>query len=204
MKSLNPHTVSHQSLPPPRELSNKLHNTFSSSNTSFVFCVVQNPNFAIYARTNTGSRVYWIINSHHASLSSSNLSVCFQGIEYLYENHLLKTDEHDVAQFLYKGEGLNKTAIGECSMLSHESRDVISRFLPSRWLLGREEAIQRESAESFRRTPRLHKPHPGASFKVNKLDQNLFKTFLSVCLVFPSSRPMLLSRFIRSRIKLKF
>lgn len=35
------------------------------------------------------------------------------GIEYLYENHLLKTDEQDVAQFLYKGEGLNKTAIGE-------------------------------------------------------------------------------------------
>jgi hypothetical protein len=35
------------------------------------------------------------------------------GIEYLYENHLLRTDPKDVAQFLYKGEGLNKTAIGE-------------------------------------------------------------------------------------------
>ena len=35
------------------------------------------------------------------------------GIEYLYENHLLKTDAQDVAQFLYKGEGLNKTAIGK-------------------------------------------------------------------------------------------
>ncbi|CAO1300560.1 unnamed protein product [Diamesa serratosioi] len=36
-----------------------------------------------------------------------------KGIEYLYENHLLKTDAQDVAQFLYKGEGLNKTAIGD-------------------------------------------------------------------------------------------
>jgi Sec7 domain len=36
-----------------------------------------------------------------------------KGIEYLYENHLLKIDAQDVAQFLYKGEGLNKTAIGE-------------------------------------------------------------------------------------------
>jgi Sec7 domain len=38
----------------------------------------------------------------------------FAGIEYLYENHLLRTDPKDVAQFLYKGEGLNKTAIGKC------------------------------------------------------------------------------------------
>lgn len=36
-----------------------------------------------------------------------------KGIEYLYENHLLKHDPQDVAQFLYKGEGLNKTAIGK-------------------------------------------------------------------------------------------
>ena len=36
----------------------------------------------------------------------------YVGIEYLYENHLLKHDPQDVAQFLYKGEGLNKTAIG--------------------------------------------------------------------------------------------
>lgn len=35
------------------------------------------------------------------------------GIEYLYENGLLKHDPKDVAQFLYKGEGLNKTAIGK-------------------------------------------------------------------------------------------
>lgn len=34
------------------------------------------------------------------------------GIEYLCENHLLRMDALDVALFLYKGEGLNKTAIG--------------------------------------------------------------------------------------------
>uniref|UniRef100_A0A182QFS1 Cytohesin-1 n=1 Tax=Anopheles farauti TaxID=69004 RepID=A0A182QFS1_9DIPT len=36
-----------------------------------------------------------------------------KGIEFLYENQLLRTDAQDVAQFLYKGEGLNKTAIGD-------------------------------------------------------------------------------------------
>ena len=40
------------------------------------------------------------------------------GIEYLYENHLLKHDPQDVAQFLYKGEGLNKTAIGNLFFLA--------------------------------------------------------------------------------------
>lgn len=37
----------------------------------------------------------------------------FQGIEYLIEHGLLKDTPEDVAQFLYKGEGLNKTAIGD-------------------------------------------------------------------------------------------
>ncbi|XP_022091383.1 cytohesin-1-like isoform X3 [Acanthaster planci] len=36
-----------------------------------------------------------------------------KGIEYLIENELLKETPEDVAQFLYKGEGLNKTAIGD-------------------------------------------------------------------------------------------
>ncbi|XP_038064245.1 cytohesin-1-like [Patiria miniata] len=36
-----------------------------------------------------------------------------KGIEYLIENELLKNTPEDVAQFLYKGEGLNKTAIGD-------------------------------------------------------------------------------------------
>ncbi|PRD24997.1 UNVERIFIED_CONTAM: Cytohesin-1 [Trichonephila clavipes] len=36
-----------------------------------------------------------------------------KGIEYLIEHGLLKDTPEDVAQFLYKGEGLNKTAIGD-------------------------------------------------------------------------------------------
>jgi cytohesin len=36
-----------------------------------------------------------------------------KGIEYLIENGLLQNTPEDVAQFLYKGEGLNKTAIGD-------------------------------------------------------------------------------------------
>lgn len=90
------------------------------------------------------------------------------GIEYLYENHLLKTDEQDVAQFLYKGEGLNKTAIGKHKFSIWFGR-YINLCVVFRRLSGREEAIQRESAESLCRASRLHKSHPGASFKVNKL-----------------------------------
>lgn len=36
----------------------------------------------------------------------------FTGIEFLCEHSLLQMDAQDVAHFLYKGEGLNKTAIG--------------------------------------------------------------------------------------------
>ncbi|KOB74016.1 putative Cytohesin-1, partial [Operophtera brumata] len=36
-----------------------------------------------------------------------------KGIEYLYENGLLQRTAEDVAQFLHKGEGLSKTAIGD-------------------------------------------------------------------------------------------
>uniref|UniRef100_H3BB65 Cytohesin 1 n=1 Tax=Latimeria chalumnae TaxID=7897 RepID=H3BB65_LATCH len=35
------------------------------------------------------------------------------GIQFLIENELLKNTCEDIAQFLYKGEGLNKTAIGD-------------------------------------------------------------------------------------------
>jgi len=41
-----------------------------------------------------------------------DLCVC-QGIEYLIEHGLLSNTAEDVAQFLFKGEGLNKTAIGD-------------------------------------------------------------------------------------------
>ena len=37
----------------------------------------------------------------------------FQGIEFLIENELLQNVPEQVAQFLYQGEGLNKTAIGD-------------------------------------------------------------------------------------------
>lgn len=36
-----------------------------------------------------------------------------QGIQFLIENDLLKNTCDAIAQFLYKGEGLNKTAIGD-------------------------------------------------------------------------------------------
>lgn len=41
------------------------------------------------------------------------LSSPLQGIQFLIENDLLKNTCEDIAQFLYKGEGLNKTAIGD-------------------------------------------------------------------------------------------
>lgn len=36
-----------------------------------------------------------------------------QGIRFLIDSSLLKNTSDDIAQFLYKGEGLNKTAIGD-------------------------------------------------------------------------------------------
>ncbi|TRY94369.1 hypothetical protein DNTS_006262 [Danionella cerebrum] len=36
-----------------------------------------------------------------------------KGIHFLIENDLLKNTSEDIARFLYKGEGLNKTAIGD-------------------------------------------------------------------------------------------
>lgn len=36
-----------------------------------------------------------------------------KGIEFLTEHGLLQATSEDVAAFLYKGEGLNKTAIGD-------------------------------------------------------------------------------------------
>lgn len=36
-----------------------------------------------------------------------------QGICFLIDSSLLKSTSDEIAKFLYKGEGLNKTAIGE-------------------------------------------------------------------------------------------
>lgn len=50
----------------------------------------------------------------HARGKKFMLNVVFsQGIQFLIENELLKNTCEDIAQFLYKGEGLNKTAIGD-------------------------------------------------------------------------------------------
>lgn len=36
-----------------------------------------------------------------------------KGIKFLIEHHLIQETAEDIAHFLYKGEGLNKTAIGD-------------------------------------------------------------------------------------------
>lgn len=46
-------------------------------------------------------------------LCGDGLSPSLQGIMFLVENELLRHTSEDIAQFLYKGEGLNKTAIGD-------------------------------------------------------------------------------------------
>lgn len=38
---------------------------------------------------------------------------CCQGIRFLVDSSLLKNTSDDIGKFLYKGEGLNKTAIGD-------------------------------------------------------------------------------------------
>lgn len=53
-------------------------------------------------------------------------NIFLQGILFLVENDLLRHTPEDIAQFLYKGEGLNKTAIGDylgerCVMLKETS-----------------------------------------------------------------------------------
>lgn len=52
---------------------------------------------------------------------------CLQGIRFLIDSNLLKNTSDDIAQFLYKGEGLNKTAIGDYL----GERWVILMFLPT-------------------------------------------------------------------------
>lgn len=50
------------------------------------------------------------------NLSFPIISRCFsspQGIQFMLENDLLQNTPEDIAQFLYKGEGLNKTVIGD-------------------------------------------------------------------------------------------
>ena len=58
-----------------------------------------------------GEYIIIIIITH--SILFDIFCLSFQGIEYLIEHNLLCYTPEDVAQFLYKGEGLNKTAIGD-------------------------------------------------------------------------------------------
>ena len=50
-----------------------------------------------------------------------------KGIEYLIEHNLLAATPEDVAQFLYKGEGLNKTAIGDYLGERHDFNERVLR-----------------------------------------------------------------------------
>ncbi|XP_051162623.1 cytohesin-1 isoform X4 [Leptopilina boulardi] len=50
-----------------------------------------------------------------------------KGIEYLIEHNLLTATPEDVAQFLYKGEGLNKTAIGDYLGERHDFNERVLR-----------------------------------------------------------------------------
>lgn len=66
-----------------------------------------------------------------ASCGAASLAP-LQGIQFLIENDLLKNTCEDIAQFLYKGEGLNKTAIGDY---------LGERYAGPRWLRAPEGAL---------------------------------------------------------------
>ncbi len=51
-----------------------------------------------------------------------------QGIRFLIDSSLLKNTSEDIAKFLYKGEGLNKTAIGD---YLGERYVLLTMFLPT-------------------------------------------------------------------------
>lgn len=56
---------------------------------------------------------------------SLRLTVCyFQGIQYLVDNDLLEWKPEAVAEFLYKEEGLNKTAIGNFLGERYDDGDI--------------------------------------------------------------------------------
>ncbi|KAG9333658.1 hypothetical protein JZ751_010727 [Albula glossodonta] len=51
--------------------------------------------------------------SQHRALRKTPVLGVYHGIQFLLENDLLQNTPEDIAQFLYKGEGLNKTVIGD-------------------------------------------------------------------------------------------
>lgn len=71
-----------------------------------------------------GSQGLLAVGRGRAGASAAAPLAPLQGIQFLIENDLLKNTCEDIAQFLYKGEGLNKTAIGDylgerCAGLRH-------------------------------------------------------------------------------------
>lgn len=68
--------------------------------------------------------VFWQVDCNWDLISS-------QGIQFLIENDLLKNTSDDIAQFLYKGEGLNKTAIGD--YLGERSGEILFLFCHLLW-----------------------------------------------------------------------
>uniref|UniRef100_A0A8C9QEX2 Cytohesin 3 n=1 Tax=Spermophilus dauricus TaxID=99837 RepID=A0A8C9QEX2_SPEDA len=76
-----------------------------------------------------------------------------KGIQFLIENDLLQSSPEDVAQFLYKGEGLNKTVIGDY---------LGSRLGPSlAWPWGECPSLYRQFLWSFRL--------PGEAQKIDRM-----------------------------------
>uniref|UniRef100_A0A670KFW3 SEC7 domain-containing protein n=1 Tax=Podarcis muralis TaxID=64176 RepID=A0A670KFW3_PODMU len=56
---------------------------------------------------------YMIINPTVLVPKEISAKIDALGIQFLIENDLLQNTPEDIAQFLYKGEGLNKTVIGD-------------------------------------------------------------------------------------------
>lgn len=73
-----------------------------------------------------------LIASHDQSHTLTKPPVLVQGLQYLVENGLLDHGAEPVAEFLYKEEGLNKTAIG--SFLGEKYTDLLKILSPD-WLL---------------------------------------------------------------------
>lgn len=82
------------------------------------------------ARAGAGQAMGRVVGSA-ASCGAASLAP-LQGIQFLIENDLLKNTCEDIAQFLYKGEGLNKTAIGDY---------LGERYAGPRWLRAPEGAL---------------------------------------------------------------
>lgn len=57
----------------------------------------------------------WVLLSQQPTELSyfTDLLLLPQGIQYLIEHQVLSSDLQAIAKFLHKGEGLNKTAIGD-------------------------------------------------------------------------------------------